>query len=601
MCSATVSEDQINVVYDWIWNGIRPLYADGAMFDMVNGRGVARPTSSDVKTGRAILAGVVLLSDSAPADRKADLQGFAKGQLQAGAEVMGESEYYSGMNAAAMMSALALVRADSIQAVPNTGYAKIFGGMDKAVAHNDLFSLGISYASARTGRFEFGNEENKLGWHQGDGATYLYNGDPLQYADNYWNTVDPQRLAGITTDHSTWKLTAWGNYPGNGNFNGGSTVGPYASIAMNFHNYAQADNPDLTAKKAWFVFDDEVVALGAGIDGIDPSRTTETIVENKKINGSNKLVVDGQETVSHTGDQESLIGVQWAWLEGNTDQDAIGYYFPQTSDLTVLRETRTASWQSVNGSAGISGEPVSRNYLSLAVPHDGNSENESYDYVLLPGKSESQVQAYAADPDIEILSDSSLVQAVRDNRANVTGYVFWGDQAEEIRIGDVSAVKGSVTIAKNPETHTMTVGMADVHQKNNSLQFRVYGDELEVLRYDEGVTAVADEDGVVFTVNTAGAKGKTFLAELTYRDQTDEGATGPEEKPGEDTASGQQNQPAQGQAQQPSAAVSNTAVTSSAIPQTSDTFPLAVLGGTLLCSGAAAIALFLLRKKHIRG
>lgn len=43
---------------------------------------------------------------------------------------------------------------------------------------------------------------------------------------------------------------------------------------------------------------------------------------------------------------------------------------------------------------------------------------------------------------------------------------------------------------------------------------------------------MADEDGVVFTVNTAGAKGKTFLTELTYRDQTDEAATGPEEKPG---------------------------------------------------------------------
>ena len=46
---------------------------------------------------------------------------------------------------------------------------------------------------------EFGNEENKTGWHQSDGATYLYNGDPDQYADNYWNTVDPQRRASPPT------------------------------------------------------------------------------------------------------------------------------------------------------------------------------------------------------------------------------------------------------------------------------------------------------------------------------------------------------------------------------------------------------------------
>lgn len=42
--------------------------------------------------------------------------------------------------------------------------------------------------------------------------------------------------------------------------------------------------------------------------------------------------------------------------------------------------------------------------------------------------------------------------------------------------GDVNAVKGSVTIAKDFETHTMTLGMSDVYQKNNNLQFRVYGD-----------------------------------------------------------------------------------------------------------------------------
>ncbi|WP_298736675.1 polysaccharide lyase family 8 super-sandwich domain-containing protein [uncultured Subdoligranulum sp.] len=527
----SINADQLGVVYDWIWNGIRPLYANGAMFDMVNGRGVARPSSSDLKTGRGILAAVTLLAESAPADRKADLQGFAKAQLQAGAEAMGESEYYSGMNAAAMMSALALVNDETIQAVPNTGYAKVFGSMDKAVAHSDTFSFGISYASGRTGRMEFGNEENKTGWHQSDGATYLYNGDPDQYADNYWNTVDPQRLAGITTDHSSWELKAWGNYVGNANFNGGTAVGPYASVAMNFKNYSTSDNPDLTARKAWFVFDDEIVALGAGITGIDPERTTETIVENKKINGDNKLVVDGQETAPELGDQEKLTDVQWAWLAGNTDKDAVGYYFPEGSDVNVLRESRTGKWTDVNGSNGVSEEPVTRNYLSLAIPHGENVnnndtlssfKNEYYDYVLLPGKTQEQVAAYAEDPDIEVLSNSTMAQVVRDNSANVTGYIFWGDQGSKaIRVGDVSAVKGSVTIVKDPATHTMTVGMADVHQNNDSLTFRVYGNDLEVVRCDDGVTAETDKYGVVFTVDTADAKGKTFTAEVKYRDLTD--------------------------------------------------------------------------------
>lgn len=525
-----ISDAQLSTIYNWIWDGIRPLYADGAMFDMVGGRGISRPTSSDLKIGRGILAAVVLLSESAPAERKADIQSFAKAQLQAGATAIGADDYYSGMNAAAMMASLTLVNNDGIEAKANTGYSKVFGGMDKAVAHTDTFDFGISYASGRTGRTEFGNGENSKGWHQSDGATYLYNGDPTQFSDAYWPTVDPQRLAGITTDHSTWDLAAWGNYPGNANFNGGSAVGVYANVGMNFRNYSTSTNASLNAHKAWFVFDDEIVAMGS-VNGIDSSRTTETIVENKKINGNNKLVVDGETTAPGIGDAAALTDAHWAWLEGNNSTDAVGYYFPGGTKLNVLREARTGKWTDINSTAGDTAA-YTRNYLSLAVPHGDNTKaslssfkNEYYSYVLLPSKTQDEVKAYAENPDIEILANSSMVQAVRDNKAHVTGYLFWGDQGKEIRVGDVGAVKGSVTVVKNTENHTMTVGMADVHQTNDSLTFRVYGNGIELISADDGVTVTPDKSGAKMVVNTAGAKGKTFTVTLRYRDLTDDETT----------------------------------------------------------------------------
>ena len=521
-----IGADQLNGVYDWIWNGIRPLYANGAMFDMVSGRGIARPSSTDYKTGRGILGAVVLMAESAPDDIQGDIKSFAKAQLIGGTAYMGEEEYYSGMNPAAMMAAKSIVEDSSIAAVGNQDYAHVFGAMDKFVAHSSEFSLGISYSSARTGRFEYGNGENKLGWHQSDGVTYIYNGDPDQYADNYWNTVDPQRLPGITTDHSTWAVKDWGNYAGNANFNGGSTVGPYASVAMNFKNYSSAENPDLTARKAWFVFDDEVVALGAGITGLDKDRTTETIVDNKKINGDNQLVVDGKTVASGMGDSKNLTDVSWAWMEGNKGVDSMGYYFPEGSDVNVLREERTGSWADINGSAGVSTDPVTRNYLSLAIPHGENVDNrmdsfkkENYDYVLLPSKTQDEVKAYAENPDIQVLSNSTFVQAVRDNEAGVTGYIFWGDHGDkELRVGDVGGVKGSVTIVKDPSNHTMTVGMSDVLQNNDSLTFRIYGNDLTMVEGNPNVTAEFDKLGAVLTVNTKGAKGATFTVTLGYTD-----------------------------------------------------------------------------------
>ncbi len=293
-----VDSEKLDVLWNFIWDGIRPLYADGAVFDMVEGRGLARPTSTDLKTGRVILEAVALLSKSAPEEWRGKLQSFVKYQAQAGISAMGEEEYFTGRSAAAMSAVQDILSDSSVEAVDNVGYAKVFGGMDKAVSHNPDFSLGISYASARTGRFEFGNEENKQGWHQSDGATYIYNGDPNQYSDNYWNTVDNQRLAGITTDHSAWSLANWGNYPGNANLNGGSSVGQFATVTMNFKNYKDATNPNLAARKSWFVFDNEVVALGMGISGIDTSRRS----------GRHRWFCDDSEGSSDTYDESRHCG-----------------------------------------------------------------------------------------------------------------------------------------------------------------------------------------------------------------------------------------------------------------------------------------------------
>ncbi len=513
-----IASAQVEAVYGWIWNGVRPLYADGAVFDMVSGRKVASPANSDYKTGRDLLAAVTMMLPYAGAEMQKELSGFVKAQLQYGIDCMGEQEYCSTLDPAAVMAMKMIADDPAVKPYENTGYAHVFGVMDKAVAHNSLFSFGVSYASSRTGRLDFGDGQNKNSWHQGDGATYIYNGDPLQYSDNYWNTVDPQRLAGITTDHSTWPLKEGAQYNGNANYNGGSVVGPYATIAMNFRNHPNAENPSLTARKTWFVMDDEIVALGAGVTNIDPDRVTETIVENKKISGDNLLLVDGKEMAPNLGDAVNVKNASWAWLDGNGDADAMGYYFPEGEDIDILREQRTGSWSDVNGTVAEE-EEVVRNYLSLAIPHGENVNNkldswkrEYYDYVLLPGMSRQQVEQYAQNPDIEVLCNSTFVQAVRDNKANVTGYVFWGDAEVPVRVGDVEAVKGAVTVVKDSGNHTMTIGVADPLQNNSSLTFRIYGKNLALLESDPNISAEIDKYGAVLTVNTENAKGATFTA-----------------------------------------------------------------------------------------
>ena len=512
------SADDLESVYTWIWEGYRPLFADGAMMDMVSGRSIARPSHTELETGRGILEAIVLLADGAPEDRKEQLLSFAKKQVLAGAENL--DTFYSGMEASSMIAAKQLAADDSVEADDGTPYTKIFGSMDKATIHREGYTLGISMFSSRTGNFEYMNKENTKGWHISDGALFLYNGDAGQFSNNYWNTIDPHRLPGITTDHTEGTNYESGlAYTSDKDYAGGSSVEDlYATIAMDFHG----QNTDLTAKKAWFAFDDEVVALGTDISGI--TKDTETIIENKQIrdDGSNALVVDGEETQAEVG-ESSAAGVEYAWIEGNSGTDSIGYYFPEGEDLEIKREARTGSFQDINGAVadGAAGsEDVTRDYLSLAVSHgDGTEEGaEDYAYVLLPGRTEEETAEYASGSEIEIISNTAEVQAAADRSSGASGYQFWTAASA----GNVSADQAS-SVTMKEEDGTLKLGISDPSQTQDSVTIHVSGyKNLQYVDGDQEAVVNATEDGVDITVDTSAGAGKTYELTLTYEEEGSE-------------------------------------------------------------------------------
>ena len=508
------SADDLESVYTWIWEGYRPLFADGAMMDMVSGRSIARPSHTELETGRGILEAIVLLADGAPEDRKEQFLSFAKKQVLAGAENL--DTFYSGMEASSMIAAKQLAADDSVEADDGTPYTKIFGSMDKATIHREGYTLGISMFSSRTGNFEYMNKENTKGWHISDGALFLYNGDAGQFSNNYWNTIDPHRLPGITTDHTEGTNYESGlAYTSDKDYAGGSSVEDlYATIAMDFHG----QNTDLTAKKAWFAFDDEVVALGTDISGI--TKDTETIIENKQIrdDGSNALVVDGEEIQAELG-ESSAAGVEYAWIEGNSGTDSIGYYFPEGEDLEIKREARTGSFQDINGAVadGAAGsEDVTRDYLSLAVSHGDGAED--YAYVLLPGRTEEETAEYASGSEIEIISNTAEVQAAADRSSGASGYQFWTAASA----GNVSADQAS-SVTMKEEDGTLKLGISDPSQTQDSVTIHVSGYEnLQYVDGDQEAVVNATEDGVDITVDTSAGAGKTYELTLTYEEEGSE-------------------------------------------------------------------------------
>lgn len=511
-----IESAQIEIVYGWIADGYLPLVSNGAMMDMVNGRGIARPSSSDMTTARAIVQPLIGIADAAPGTRRRELLSAAKQIVLDGIHYYGD-DYFTGMTAGDVIRIKNLLADTSVLPSGQQEIHKVFGAMDKVAVQKSNYSLGLSMYSNRIGSFEYGNGENLKGWHMSDGATYLYLGDQNQYADGYWATVDPHRLAGITTDHTEGTISStWNAHTSSRSWVGGSFLDLSGSTGMDF----QGENSTLSAKKSWFTFGDVIVALGTEITS-DTGKDTETIVENRKLSaaGDNLLLVNGTDYGAAGSNQIS--DARWAWLEGNTagGSDTTGYYFPDGQGITVTREVRTASWKDINSNAP--NDALTRSYASIAVPHGNNPQEAAYSYVILPGYDRAATQAYAQNPDVEILSNTGTVQAVRHASENITGMNFW----QAGTLGFVTA-KNPFSMTVEEKGNAVRIGVSDPAQRKAPTVFLLRTYDWAVSSADAGIVTEQTEYGLKVTAPTADTFGKTFQLALN---RTQRGEEYPEE------------------------------------------------------------------------
>ena len=382
-------------------------------------------------------------------------------------------------------------------------------GMDRVVHLTPDFGFGISMSSSRIANYEAINAENNKGWHTGDGMTYLYNNDLSQFNDNFWPTVDSYRLPGTTVLKNT---TQTANTRNDKTWVGGADLlGQYGVTGMELHPVGQS----LEGKKSWFMFDDEIVALGAGIGSTD-GIATETIVENRKLNGTgdNTLTVDGATEPATLGWSETLTDTNYVHLAGSVPGSDIGYYFPGGATVTGLREARTGNWKQLNSSSAWDDTtPYTRNYLSLSIDHGTNPTDQSYAYVLLPNKTSAQVSDYAGAPDITILENSDSVQAVRENSLNVTGINFWNDGPTTSGLV-TSDSKASVMMRET--TDDLELSVSDPTQANvGTIYLTIDKSATGLISADPRVTVIQYHPTITLKVNVNSAHGEASTVKFS--------------------------------------------------------------------------------------
>ena len=484
-------------VFQWIYDSFEPMIYEGSMMSMVRGREVSRKGSQDHASGHSAIQAIIRVSQIASDADAGAYQSMVKYWILAD----GFRNFFEFASINMIVLGNGIVNDPLIAPRGELIGHRRFPKMDRVVHLRPGFGFGLSMSSTRIFNYECINQENLAGWYTGDGMTYLFNRDQGQYSDDFWPTVNQYRLPGTTVDTRGRSPCSGQSSTSPNNWVGGSDLGDVGVSGMELKGYGSS----LTARKSWFMFDDEIVALGAGISGTDSSGV-ETTVENRKLNadGSNPLTVNGEAKPVNLGWSETMTDVSWIHLAGTG-----GYYFPGLAVVRGLREARTHSWRDINLRESTT-TPTTRNYLTLWIDHGPNPSGGSYAYVLIPNKCASEVSAYADNPDISILENSVEAQGVFESALNVEAVNFWVDGGKTV---DAISSDRKASVIVRDDGGVLELAVSDPTQASTgSMNLEVAREAVDVAAVDPELTVTQLSPTIQVSVNARNSSGRSLRA-----------------------------------------------------------------------------------------
>ncbi len=266
------------------------------------------------------------------------------------------------------------------------------------------------------------NSEGLLNHHRGDGVNHVsVTGDECY---DIWPVYDYQKIPGTTIMQKT-ELPAPGEIQklGETNFVGAVTDGIYGAAAFDF----KSPHDPLVARKSWFFFDNEYVCLGAGISCTEKDLPVVTTLNQCLLRGD--VTVSGHNVKNVIPKGENEFGnIDWVF------QDGVGYIFPEPTTVNIKNSEATGSWWRINKQSDSPKKEVSQEVFKLWINHGKRPSDESYQYIVVPATTIEEMELNTSKNNIEILANTSEIQAVKNNALGLCQVVFY--KAGEIEIAD---------------------------------------------------------------------------------------------------------------------------------------------------------------------
>jgi len=209
-----------------------------------------------------------------------------------------------------------------------------------------------------------------------------------------------------------------------------------------------------------------------------------------EVYGEDPIFVDGVSVKLDNNDKD-ISGAKWVNFNNK-----VGYCFPENAAVNT-------------GALKCRWSKSVMPHFELWFSHGVNPTDGGYAYVLLPGKTSAETAEFASEQNITVLSNTSDLQAAKDNRTGITYYVFWKDGS----FGDITVSKPCMVITRENE-NDFELSVSDPSQKLSENTVNV-NKALSVAEADEYATVTGDGNTTKIVLNLENSVGRTYSFKFT--------------------------------------------------------------------------------------
>ncbi|MFB9057037.1 polysaccharide lyase family 8 super-sandwich domain-containing protein [Mariniflexile ostreae] len=383
----------------------------------------------------------------------------------------------------------------SMQGYPKGYYTgtRWFFNNDNLIKKNLDYYIQVSMASIRCDGIESAHTlADKYNFYTCDGMTYfMKTGSEYNKAIGAWNLT---AIPGVTSRQGEDKLlpiTNWRGYCSKYNFAAAATSGGKnaacgfifekmnASDKKNVNDPIGREDPNtiiygVKANKAYFMVDDYMVALGAGITNLNPEMEGDiwTTIDQTYYNNEAQFITNGKHSNITGNVSTELKGDTLVWA---SQKDGFSYaVLPKytSGSVHLLTETRPTKWKKIN-KANERHKKMSQeaSIFQMYINHGQDIKDAHYAYVVYGGK-DAETKVFNNMP-LNIIENSTNLQAITWGD-NYLGASFYNPNATlKTKEGEISvSAPCALLLEKNNGYYELSLTDAEMNINLKSIEVK---------------------------------------------------------------------------------------------------------------------------------